>query len=287
LNKLDAPVIDDVTILHDLVSNELLKSYPHLQDLVLTMRAAYSAYGNTFTSPTFAFRPPTDTQIAFLFGHFKSPPKVAKFIETMREESDSRECPMCGSLHSGTLDHYLSKNTFPLFSLFSRNLVPACKCNSKRGEKLHGSSPDKRILHPYYDDCMSERLVRAQFEDLGEVPKVTVELAVTDTHPKYAAISFHVEEVVKKSAVKRYLADRWSRLFRKPSLVVRAFEKNFASVADVEVALLSEQDKLDDSHGGKNNWNSMFVQGLLAPPTLAWLASRLTDPTRQPDAQLE
>lgn len=286
MNKIDIPTIDDIAAIHDLVGNPRLKSYPKLQDLALTICALYAKYDRSFALPIFGFRPPTDEQIALLLGHFKSPPKDVGFIREMREESDSRECPMCGSLHSGTLDHYLSKNTYPLLSVFSKNLVPACKCNSKRGEKLHGSQPGERILHPYYDACLSERLVRAQFDDLGAVPKVSVELTVTAAHPMFAAINFHFNEVVKKSAVTRYLADRWSSLVRKPSLVVRAFEKNFATQAEVQAELLKELNKLDDVHRGKNNWNSMFVHGLLVPPTLAWLTGRLSDPTRPSDSPL-
>lgn len=286
MKKLDVPNTDDVTAFVSLANNARLGSFPHLRDLVGPIKAAYETYKDSFPSPNFVFRPPTDDQAAFLLGHFKSPPKDLDFIKTMRRVSDSRECSMCGSLHSGTLDHYLSKNTFPQFAVFSKNLVPACKCNSKRGEKLHGNQPGERILHPYYDECMSERIVRARFDDLGAVPRVSLELMIPRVHAQYAAIAFHVREIVDKSAIKGYLADRWSNLFRKPSLVVRAFEKNYAAEADVREALSAELAKLDDTHGGKNNWNSVFVSGLLEPLTLAWLTSRLSDVARPPDAPL-
>ncbi|HSI48741.1 MAG TPA: hypothetical protein VLA61_10755 [Ideonella sp.] len=286
MKKLDVPTTDDESAFIGLVNNTRLKSFPHLKDLVVPVRAAYKAYKDSFDSPIFVFRPPTNDQAAYLLGHFNSPPKDIGFIKAMRKVSDSRECSMCGSLHSGTLDHYLSKNTFPQFAVFSKNLVPACKCNSKRGEKLHGDQPGERILHPYYDECMNERIVRAQFDDLGAVPRVSLELTIPRTHVQYAAISFHVREIIQKSAIKGYLADRWSNLFRKPSLAVRAFEKNFVTEADVQRALSAELAKLDDSHGGKNNWNSVFVRGLLEPPTLAWLTSRLSNTVRPADAPL-
>lgn len=286
MKKLSIPLIDDVSAFQRIANNSRLTSYPHLKELVGSVSAAYKAYEKSIVRPFFVFRPLTDDQAVYLQGHFKSPPRDVGFIKKMRRDSDSKECSMCGSLHSGTLDHYFSKNSFPQFSLFSKNLVPACKCNSKRGEKVYGTSPDQRILHPYYDECMSERIVRAQFEDLGAVPRVSLALMTPHTHPQYSAIAFHVSEIVQKSAIRGYLADRWSSLFRKPSLVVRAFERNFADRADVHSSLSAELDKLDDLHGGKNNWNSVFVAGLLEPLTLTWLSARLSDVTRAPDAPL-
>lgn len=71
-------------------------------------------------------------------------------------------CPMCGSLHSGTLDHIFPQSDYPEFAVFSRNLVPACKCNSKRQNDLLGDGQGERILHPYYDVCLGERLLSAR-----------------------------------------------------------------------------------------------------------------------------
>ena len=84
----------------------------------------------------------------------------------------------------------------------------------------------------------------------------------------------------------RYLADRWSSLFRKPSRVVRAFAENIATQAEVLALLEKERDALDDLHKGKNNWNSIFVSGLLDPIVLTWLAGRCSMPGRAPDSPL-
>jgi hypothetical protein len=189
-------------------------------------------------------------------------------------------------MHSGTLDHYLPKNGFPIFSAFSKNLVPACKCNSKRGETLLGINPGERVLHPYFDECLGERLLSAKFEDLGKVPKVSLALLVPSGHPDYVAIDFHVRSIVQRSAVIRYLADRWSSLIRKPSLVVRALATNIATQTEVQSLLEEERNFLDDLHQGKNNWNSIFISGLLDPPVTAWIAAKLALPGRVPGSEL-
>jgi hypothetical protein len=51
-----------------------------------------------------------------------------------------------------TLDHYVPKANFPLYSLMPGNLIPCCRdCNS---EKLNAFSAtlDGQTLHPYFDD---------------------------------------------------------------------------------------------------------------------------------------
>ncbi len=287
MNKVQLPAYDDSAAFDNLSKNERLGSYPHLQPLVATVQAGYAQYVAVNGSPTIVQNHAISAvEAAFFKGHYASPPSDLAHITEMRDSTEHLLCPMCGSMHSGTLDHYLPKNGFPIFSVFSKNLVPACKCNSKRKETLLGANPGERVLHPYFDDCLGERLVSARFEDLGAVPRVSLVLMVSNAHPSHSAISFHVRSIVQRSAVLRFLADRWSSLFRKPGRVVRAFAENIATQAEIQALLEEERDALDDLHKGKNNWNSIFVSGLLDPIVLDWLAARFSMPGRAPDSPL-
>ena len=62
------------------------------------------------------------------------------------------KCPLCGGVgHVRTLDHYLPKSNFPIFTIMPTNLVPCCRdCNS---EKLNAFALVKgnQTLHPYFD----------------------------------------------------------------------------------------------------------------------------------------
>lgn len=287
VNRVQAPLYDDSTAFDSLSKNKRVGSYPQLQPLVGTVQASYAQFLAVNGDPTLVINQPIGAAAeGFLQGHYANPPADLAHITKMRESTEHLVCPMCGSMHSGTLDHYLPKNGYPIFSVFSKNLVPACKCNSKRKETLLGVNPGERVLHPYFDDCLGERLVSARFEDLGEVPRVSLVLLAPNTHPHYAAVDFHVQTIVQRSAICKYLADRWSSLYRKPSLVVRAFEENFQTPAAVQTVLEKERNSLDDLHKGKNNWNSVFVSGLLEPPVLSWLAGRFSLPGRMPDGPL-
>lgn len=50
--------------------------------------------------------------------------------------STSNKCPFCEFGQVATLDHYLPKLKFPIFSILPYNLVPCCRdCNSNKGDR--------------------------------------------------------------------------------------------------------------------------------------------------------
>lgn len=287
LNKITRPYINDALALTELSENKKASSYPQLLAIVDIVHLAYAQY-EAVGGNAFAVAPVTLSAQAnnYLKGHYKSPVKGLSHINTLRLSQEHLTCPMCGSTHRGTLDHLLPQASHPTFAIFSLNLVPACKCNSNRNDRLLGDNPGERILHPYFDGCLSMRLIRAKFEDLGPVPRISVDLCIPATHPDYAAVSFHVRTVVKSMPIVGYLNKKWAHLYRKPSLAVRALAANPRSITALKTLLLTELLQLDDEHGGKNNWNSMFVAGLLDRPVLTWLFQSLNEPGRKPNARL-
>jgi 5-methylcytosine-specific restriction endonuclease McrA len=60
------------------------------------------------------------------------------------------KCPLCGIGHVTTLDHFLSKARYPIFSVCSANLVPCCgDCNKGKGSSI--AREDTATLHPYFE----------------------------------------------------------------------------------------------------------------------------------------
>ncbi|RUR31159.1 HNH endonuclease [Vreelandella nanhaiensis] len=287
MNNIPRPAYDDYIALQNLANNKGVGSYPSLQSFVTCIQQGYRQYealqGNASHITSVVTSPVVEKHLK---AHFRKPPQDLKHITELREESEYLVCPMCGSLHGGTLDHLLPKSKYGGFAIYSLNLVPACKCNNRRGELVIGTNADERILHPYFDHCLSERLIEAHFEDLGPVPKVGLRLCIDDTHPEYVAIEFHFRSIVKKTAVQRYLKDRWADICRKPSLVVRSLKNNPQTRNDLKQILEEELDMLDDIHRGKNNWNSIFIAGLLDRPVLQWLFNQLYMPGRLPGGPL-
>jgi hypothetical protein len=79
-----------------------------------------------------------------------------KIYDKIKLQAPDGKCPFCGIGVVSTLDHYLPKGQYPIFSVTPNNLVPACKdCQGSKLE-FYPSSENKQILHPYYDDMDSD-----------------------------------------------------------------------------------------------------------------------------------
>jgi hypothetical protein len=71
-------------------------------------------------------------------------------------------CPLCGIGTVNTLDHYLPKTHFPVYSVTPNNLIPACNwCQGEKSEYFP-TTKGGQILHPYFDDVDSEVWLAAE-----------------------------------------------------------------------------------------------------------------------------
>lgn len=289
MNKLELPTwFDDHQSLEDLSNNTSLRSYPVIQPYVGNLRAEYDQYvanqGNATAIATHAFPALIEN---FLRGHYSSPPGNLSYIKKLREEGGIKTCPMCGSMSCGTLDHILPKKTFACFAIFGLNLVPACNCNTLRGTALTGPNPGERILHPYFDEILAERLLVARFEDLGAVPSISIRFLLDAAHPSYAAASFHFEKVVVRTQINKWLRKRWNAFVLKPGNVIRDLRRNPGSRVELVDWLEAELAILDEFHSGRNNWESVFLSGLLYDtPVTDWIFDKVNQPGRLPNAPL-
>ncbi|MFH2065432.1 MAG: hypothetical protein ABIK15_09575 [Pseudomonadota bacterium] len=65
-------------------------------------------------------------------------------------------CPLCGIGTVNTLDHYLPKSHFPVYSVTPNNLVPVCNwCQGGKSE-YYPTTEGEQLLHPYFDDVDNE-----------------------------------------------------------------------------------------------------------------------------------
>jgi hypothetical protein len=71
-------------------------------------------------------------------------------------------CPFCGIGTVNTLDHYLPKSFFPVFSVTPQNLVPACTWCQREKMEYYPTTDGDQLLHPYYDDLDNETWLNAQ-----------------------------------------------------------------------------------------------------------------------------
>lgn len=70
-----------------------------------------------------------------------------KYYNRIMDNTNLSICPNCGVGVVFTLDHYLPKDKFSIFSVYPNNLIPCCRdCNTNKSNKLD------RVIHPYFDD---------------------------------------------------------------------------------------------------------------------------------------
>lgn len=71
-------------------------------------------------------------------------------------------CPYCAIGESTSLDHYLPKDDYPIFAVYSRNLVPSCpNCNTRKRKLVVDEAESVRaFFHPYYDPVPTQRFIR-------------------------------------------------------------------------------------------------------------------------------
>lgn len=74
--------------------------------------------------------------------------------DSMLASAPNGICPLCGVGHAVTLDHFLPKAKFPMFSVLPLNLIPACRdCNTGK-LTAYATAFGEQSLHPYFDHGM-------------------------------------------------------------------------------------------------------------------------------------
>lgn len=280
MKKLPVPAYDDDQIITSLADNiKLRSSYPHLKETLPEVKAQYlsyvAAHGNAWNIRSMTISPELK---AGLLSHYNNPPRELKFINFLRD-TDDYICAMCGSKFPFTLDHIMPKDHYPEFAIFSNNLVPACQCNIKRGTALKGNPVTlERVLHPYFDDVFVERQLSCLIQSTDNFELITLDIIyLNQAHPQIDAIKFHVENIVKRAGLEKYLRrTKWTKLSELPSLAINnLFKKGNLTPQDVRNLIAKELEWHDESTGTPNNWDSIFLHGLLnSPDVVDWITQR-------------
>jgi 5-methylcytosine-specific restriction endonuclease McrA len=144
-------------------------------------------------------------------------------------------CPFCGinTPDANELDHYLPKEKFPAYSVYSKNLVPTCgKCNKLKGTKWANAKIGRRIYSNYYDPLPERQFLSVDITLERDLPKgiFTLSEDKADYSGLFELVTSHFKEL-------RLLA---------------RFAKAFPIVLDEAVdGLLSFDEPLDRDHASR------------------------------------
>lgn len=110
--------------------------------------------------------------------------KLKKIIRESQSAETQGVCQLCGIDSPGTFDHYLPKDIFPEYSVFSKNLIPCCYvCNTTKGTEWIEEG-NRLILNLYYDDLPENVFLIAQIIIEDSIPIVRYEIVSDDLSKK-------------------------------------------------------------------------------------------------------
>ena len=201
----------------------------------------------------------------FLLAKYRGAAKKYRlaWIESLRKSHGLYSCPMCGSTGATSLDHYLPKEEYPEFSIFSYNLLPCCvACNQKRGNSGAFTRFGDSFLHPYFDHDLLRRTL----------------LCVTFRHP-YEAVIFMWRIYGARPNEKQRVVHHLERSISEPLFrdSMQAFwntwrRKSFRMASEERVREALSLEISDRELNGRNSWELAFMRGLEAnSQAIVWM----------------
>lgn len=278
------PNVNDDTILTALSANSALASHPQLGMHIALIRESYATYIHANSNPLSISAPQPlqllDALADAMRWHYLRPPRELDYLADIRMKGSPDVCPMCGSLKTGTLDHVYEKSRFPEFSFFSKNIVPACDCNNRRQQSHQGIQHGERVLHPYFDPQMNQRLVRAKITSVSGSylkPLIELEVCIPDTDPLFPAVKYHLQSVIMRTQVIQYLEHFWPKILRFYNDYFKLPTDNF-TITELDHAVNEALSVCDRRRSTPNNWDSMLIAGLaINPVAMAFLGQHIRD----------
>lgn len=173
-------------------------------------------------------------------------------------------CPFCDVGESTTLDHYLPKEHWPIYAVFTRNLVPSCaSCNTRKKVLVVDEVERVRaFLHPYFDAIPTQRFLALN----AVLHPNTLSLTYTVFRP--AGVDAPTFRHLRSHFNKMKLAKR-HRLRSLSHLKDRlpALRRWFATGGQAQVSAELTQEANDLSGSlGVNSWNVLLYETLAANP---------------------
>ena len=163
-------------------------------------------------------------------------------------------CPLCGIGTVNTLDHYLPKTHFPVYSVTPNNLVPVCNwCQGEKSE-YYPTTEGEQLLHPYFDDVDNEVWLAA--EVVAGVPAGFRYFASPPDHWTPAAKERVVAHLTELNLLKLFSSNAGSRLSEIRARLTSLRQKGGEGA--VHEHLYEELASIEANH--KNSWTAAMYR---------------------------
>lgn len=275
LRKLPTPSIDFTTAFNETINGvgdvATQNTYRAQISNAAAIEANYVANANSAMLYTLPRQPSVRNQDPIIHGtlkksdltslytqYFVPENKPARRLYDKLKVTANGKCPLCGDIgHVRTLDHYLPKANFPLYSVVPANLVPCCRdCNS---DKLNTFSQtlEGQTLHPYFDDdkYFSQKWVHARV-----IPGSPPVLEYYVSPP--ASWAQHEKSRVGAHLTEYGLAERFG--IEAGADITETIETRRTTLRDLSAGEYSQylQEKSNNIHLPINNWRRVMFDSL-------------------------
>ena len=173
-------------------------------------------------------------------------------------------CPFCLIGEPSTLEHYLPKDIFPEYSIFTKNLIPCCsKCNGLKGTKYSNIDGTRRIINYYVDNINSISFLRVNLvieNDCG-MPIIEYYICVDSGDRLSPIIKGHFEQL---DLLRRY-NDRAMGLLSSITdiMILQLDRKSIDEALDDSIELLKYRVHSLINQYGKNYWKACLCKFLV------------------------
>lgn len=234
-------------------------------------QAAYKAYRKSQGNPFKVLPYKKSAKLEALLYRIYDDTNQTKAIKAIRDWSLST-CPMCGAAGVGTVDHYLPRETYPEFSVFTPNLIPACNlCNSKaKKTTVKGTTASERFLHPYFNKLMKRDLWLVRFDIQGAAVSFKAEPLPSLSPSVAKRVQWHLDNVLE-AQFHNLMRSQWADHARglNHALAAQGGGSMTAAFVRAHTELLLGFAATGEKH---NSWPAAFYRGLLADPVaIEWM----------------
>jgi hypothetical protein len=257
MKRLTPPVVQDEVLLTNLSKTGRKAGIEELRARLAEILVQYGASRDRMCRGVELLAPPLSARLAKLLSSYFDDPTAAfkYYIKFIRAQLSPDVCPMCGSVKTGTVDHFVGRVEYPELALFSLNLVPACGCNSVR-------RTTRDLFHPYFDVELERRLVVAAFTRRFSSPTARL-IPAPGLEPELSArVQIHINAVIVPNNVEMFMIKKWATLIRGAARVLTL--DRGSTPEQVRGGLLRRLNEQDAEHGTPNNWFSAFFAGVAA-----------------------
>lgn len=211
-----------------------------------------------------------DDKGKFINLYLSKPNSIKSEIDEPLNNHNLSFCPFCSEAgRPNTLDHFLPKDSYPEFSILSKNLVPACDYCQKRnvkGTKVFNHNNKRLFLHPYYDIPENIQLIKIKIKppySIGHNYKLYVNENIRDLNLKKLTRrhikTLHIDSRFRDYYSKEYL--RVKELIRDSINVFESINQqqlNIQNVKDLVNTFYQKNRKISI-----NYWDALIFKAFL------------------------